>query len=77
MSVFIFNIINGNGEEMYSKAFCNNTLNVDGEDEIGLLHADPISTLDFAGVFFLVKYSAITCKSPFVFGEIIFILTHA
>lgn len=44
MSVFIFNIINGNGEDMYSEAFCNNTLKVDGKDEIGLLHVDLLST---------------------------------
>ena len=49
MSVFIFNIINGNGEEIYSEAFCNNALKVDGKDEIGLLHVDLLSTRDTAG----------------------------
>lgn len=56
MSVFIFNIINGNGEDMYSEAFCNNTLKVDGKDEIGLLHVDLLSTQDIA-VFSLLQFN--------------------
>lgn len=41
---------------MYSEAFCNNTLKVDGKDEIGLLHVDLLSTQDIA-VFSLLQFS--------------------